>query len=352
MIKIILHIGQHKTGSSSIQLFLSRNAQILESQGYLYDTSGKGIESKNQDQYSHILIMRTMLDPRSRPFFFKYIDEQISQCEKKNLHTLILSSEELFLHYSEEHVQLLNEYLKSKAEMEVVCYLKRQDLFYESSWKQWHYKNLKFKNFIDYVQKVPPLNYYNILSRWKKHIKHLTVTPFEKKYFPEGLERHFLKSIGISNYELFNFDYIKEDDTWGANKGFTQEAMNIAYLCRDFSKNDIGDFCVQDFIQKYLSKMFEKEHFSSYDLFTYEQRVQLYKHVEISNQKVASEFLNTNALLFEAPKKTENNPNANAIQFQTVIRAMMMIGIEQDKQLVSLTKRLEKLENDTRNGFE
>lgn len=352
MIKIILHIGQHKTGSSSIQLFLSRNTKVLQSQGYLYNTLNQGIKSTTQDQYSHILIMRAMFNQQNKAFLFKYLDKQISLCEQENLHTLILSSEEMFLHYSEEHIKSLTDYLQSKAVVEVVCYLKRQDLFYESSWKQWHYKNLKFKHFIDYVQKVPPLNYYTMLSRWKNHVTRMSVIPFEKKNFSNGLERHFLETIGINDYKLFNFDYIKEDDTWGANKGFTQEAMNIAYLCRDFSNNDIGDFRVQDFIQKYLSNMFEKEHFSSYDLFTHEQRMQLYKHLESSNQKVASEFLNTDMPLFETPKKLKDNTNANTIQLSTVIRAMMMIGIEQDKQLSSLTERLEKLENDKRSSFE
>lgn len=39
--KLILHIGVHKTGTTSIQRFLSRNSQALRRQGILYTESGR-----------------------------------------------------------------------------------------------------------------------------------------------------------------------------------------------------------------------------------------------------------------------------------------------------------------------
>ena len=47
---LYLHIGVHKTGSTSIQDFLFKNANLLENQGYFYPKGGSYFHRPSSSQ--------------------------------------------------------------------------------------------------------------------------------------------------------------------------------------------------------------------------------------------------------------------------------------------------------------
>ncbi len=327
---VILHIGQYKTGSSSIQRFLKFNRKVLEEFGYFYDMCDADTDGHyKRDDNSHFLMFQNIFN---NPMILKKCIEQImAKAEEKKCHTVIFSSEALFTHEFPE------EYIKT------IVYLKRQDLYIESSWQQWGFRHYKYNNFIDYVQKVTVSDYYQRLLIWRRNVKEIIVTPFEKKYFSNGLEKHFLKAIGIIKYNNFSFNYVSKDDHWGVNKGLTPEAISIALLSRDLIYKYKDDNILHKFFNKYLADIFEKEHFSKYNLFTYEQRMQVLKQFEATNRKIAIGFLNSDQNLFETPEPYQGSAS-NEVHKETLIRAMVNVGVKQDQMIQDLIKRVEFLE--------
>ena len=102
MRKIILHVGLHKTGSSSIQLTATNNRKLLENNGILYpelDSSNHSISfyskfSENRDSY-HINLKEGLslcdINKKNEKWFSKLKDEiLLSRCE-----TILISGEDI-----------------------------------------------------------------------------------------------------------------------------------------------------------------------------------------------------------------------------------------------------------------
>lgn len=336
---IILHIGQPKTGSSSIQRFLYANKNTLETLGYYYDTydeiSGKNIPK--QDFVSHIKMIRLL---RTEPNKLKeYINKKILEAESKYLHTIIFSSEDLFGFYSQGQIKHLVHFFPYP--IKTVVFLKRQDLYLESSWQQWGFKNSN--TITEYLYKEGIPNYLKLLRYWEQSTQELVVTYFEKKSFPQGLEKYFLHIIGINDYKNFNFNYLSSDDSWGANKGLTPKALNIAILCRDLIDVYKDDFIIHKFINTYLSEIFEKEHFSKNNFLTVKQRSMIMQKMAADNKEIAKHYFD-NKRTFESINYEEYKEPVNEVSMDTIVRMLIKTGITKNQKIDKLKARVEYLQ--------
>lgn len=118
MRKLTLHIGSHKTGSTSLQKSLEKNVLILNKHGYSCassDTTGR--------KDSYVLYSKK---PFLARFNFNAIEAELSQAIYGN--DLIISSEHFFLVQEEAQFQKLNELAKKYFDgIDVLLYLRRQD---------------------------------------------------------------------------------------------------------------------------------------------------------------------------------------------------------------------------------
>lgn len=330
-----MHAGQPKTGSSTIQRFLNNNKKTLQKYGYLYET-GKAV--------NHQLILRKIFshdDPHNA--FNTFMDDQITIAKQKSCEHIIISHEGLFF-LQEALVSSITK--RFSEDMRLHVFLRRQDFYLESAWKQWHFKNTHYKDFDDYARTFKIPNYLFHLEKWSKFIpkKSIHVTPFEKRNFPEGIERHFLNSIGILDTSAMDLSVV--NDGWGANKGLTSEGLALAFLVRDIADNNIHDHSIQYFINEHFRSL-QKEHFVSYDLLSLERRQEILTQSMITNQKIVENFTNRSGPLFEdeiesLPLKTFTEED---IDYTFFVGELMRIGIRQDaliKELKSKIKRAKK----------
>lgn len=125
MKRLILHIGRHKTGTTSVQLFLNRNQEALRAQNILYPQSGRDVSAgqspENRAAHHKIALCLSSADPSSDEYLRAFAAELTK--ESRDYSTIILSSEafqnvsdmsrvaNVFEGYSIEAIGYLREYL-------------------------------------------------------------------------------------------------------------------------------------------------------------------------------------------------------------------------------------------------
>lgn len=138
--KIILHIGQSKTGTSSIQSFLARNRSRLQSRGILYPSPR--VAGMSLDLGSHNVVADALAGKIAYPHlgggeYFEQFFEAAARCHAK---TMILSAEHFFggeprlwqcadrnsyLEKYEKKIRNLNSYLDGH-DVAIIIYLRPQ----------------------------------------------------------------------------------------------------------------------------------------------------------------------------------------------------------------------------------
>ena len=91
--KIILHIGQSKTGTSAIQTYLTINKEKLLEQGFYFPMiRASGIQLNSG---SHNSLADAVTGKKSFPYVehTNFLNECISHAEKNNIETILFSAE-------------------------------------------------------------------------------------------------------------------------------------------------------------------------------------------------------------------------------------------------------------------
>ena len=128
--KLIVHIGTHKTGTTSIQNTLEQNRALLAEWQVLYPRTDR---DPWPDLDKHCSVYAAAVNSSSVIKSREY-DLLMKEFEGSGCHTMILSEEGL----SEPKEEIIDFFstFKEHFDIEIVCYLRRQDLFLESLYNQ------------------------------------------------------------------------------------------------------------------------------------------------------------------------------------------------------------------------
>ena len=205
--KLLLHLGTHKTATSSLQLFLRRNDKLLENQGIYYPVPPGGKKNFNNvaDKLASGYVQETI----------KIFQELYRVASKKGLHHVVISAESFYAmtnfycnHLNEDidsyflnERKLIKQLKKACSpfkEVKIVCYFKPQDEFASSIYNQEIKSTFGISgSYLDYLKLCPGLFNYN------SYIKLI------EEYF------------GQENIKCINFDSVKKDII----KDFCQEFL-------------------------------------------------------------------------------------------------------------------------------
>lgn len=201
---LYLHIGFHKTGSTSLQRFLCANAKQLLKAGYLYP---KGNIAKS----AHYGISETLaktnsytLNPEKYENDRKIIFQQIESIEHENL---IISSESLSYCDPKKVHQLFPSY-----HVKIIAYLRNYPSYVLAMYNQAIRRKRSdytgtLKEFITSMNDKF-LERYSALFSWAKIFgpSNITVIPFEKEQLIENdLIKDFLNRINLNNKQGLHF---------------------------------------------------------------------------------------------------------------------------------------------------
>lgn len=187
-VAIYLHIGQMKTGTTSLQCTLARERKNLLEHGVLYPKTGA--LPKHSDLVWSMLPREKLSGWAAGKYNGKHTDEILADLEHEIIEskakTVVISSEELSLCAP----CLLKKLFKRwKQHLRVIVYLRRQDEMLESMYKQQLlHKKLKFK-FVNFCKRKTSknsplggrLDYDKFLAAWEACVglKNMRVSLFE-----------------------------------------------------------------------------------------------------------------------------------------------------------------------------
>ncbi len=198
-----MHIGYHKTGTTSIQFALSRNRDGLLDHGYLYPKSG---EKWNAHHNLAWQLQETNRYDRFEPELGSW-EDLIEEIETSVAENIILSSED-FCYARPPSIVKIAEYLQPY-EVNIIVYLRRQDQYLQSKWIQIAKLGKSLPTFSEWIDEELDrnqfLDYAAILDRWAKVFgtPNIIVRPFEKEVLGTGLIVDFLRLCGLEFIDWF-----------------------------------------------------------------------------------------------------------------------------------------------------
>jgi len=160
--RLIVHIGVHKTGSTSIQHTLFRNTGQMADRGFLYPRFYAGrVNAVNHTSLAWEIEMNKLDHARLRNW--------AASLAQTDAHTVILSAEDFSRLKSLDFLDCFSDFF----EAEVVIYLRRQDSWV-SSWYNQHIKwpyVAKFarctpSEFLRHLEDFYWINYFETVERW------------------------------------------------------------------------------------------------------------------------------------------------------------------------------------------
>lgn len=341
-IKLIVHPGHAKCGSSSIQEFIYSNIHYLKHLNiyvpdkhfrFLFDTKKSQLEWQDPLLYFGNLIFSEKSDLKQ---FEERLKQVVEKAKQTNCQTILISSENLGSR--NERARKIHETLASYFDdVTVIYYIRSQDGWLVSSWQQWTHK--EGENFQDYLSRLLDNNSPDFLktAEFFEEIysqKSLMVVPLHKKtLINQNLIHDFCYRAQIQLPEKINVDL----DT---NKG-----LNL-YLCEILARipniyESRHDLYVKNLFRRYVSSK-PLLYQSDKNFLDYETRVKILKHFEKDNRLLQQKYFND--VSYEEIFKIEDNTlNDSQEKLEYEIEKLKdVIAIQMEMILTLLRRRDEE----------
>ncbi len=286
---LFLHIGSPKTGSTAIQWFLRSYSSELANHGYLYPDLGVG--------YSHNRLAQEALRGGERNTLETLFSVVRENPDKK----IIASSEMIFRRNTiKRFFDLLPEDIKDQ--MHVICYLRRQDIYFESLFKQ----KLKTGNTPDDPvlfrhRKAGSADYFATLKIVASAVGSENISPriFQRGSLYKGdVAADFLQVLDAEQTWNFTFQRLH------ANPSFSRIfTALINDLGRELSLHPRQ-------IARAANSLDLEGIFRSNDVYTLPQRIEIMQEYSDSNEMLRKEYFSDEDVLFDVSDLKQNTGNS------------------------------------------
>ncbi len=278
--RLILHIGMHKTGTSSVQRYFSRNRAILRRMGVCYPKS-IGREGERQPKHAAIFdaisheadfgVHHPVLGPSA-----DQINLAATEIEAAPGDLGIISAEGLSGERPVFAAALAN--LAARFDTTVVVFVRRQDHWVESFYKQMVLsrdvrETRSFHEFVEAASTRRHMDFARIIDWWRAEFEDVRVLGFH----PEGPARPLRRLLEIAQlgrpFHWLPFANAHENPSPGV------EAVEM--IRRSNQKGLVAPRDAAARIEEKLGK-------SDVRYFTQEERVNLLRSVETGNLKLSN----------------------------------------------------------------
>ena len=279
-VKLFIHIGAGKCGSSAIQQFLETNVEMLRKQGIL--VPGRNLEDDAVGCGQHLQFFEDgIVDDR----FQSVVNDRLAELERvastDGLHSVVISGENLI--NPKGFVELFDE-AAGIYDIKIVAYVRRQDDFLISAWQQWQLK--QHDSFWDYyVKQRGKVNWHRQLERWRRRFgdEAMLVRRYASNLLVEGdVVVDFCDAIGAETADLRL--------TGRANRSLHERFNHLANKHRDVLFDSIHDHRFYTFLEEMLGEMAYKNYRGSALLNLAQRRMILDDHADVNERLRATYF--------------------------------------------------------------
>lgn len=219
--QVILHIGPHKTGTTSIQAFLSSNRNVLSERGILYPDAGRGRIGKPQHWHFGDAIARG-----DKEYLVKFQKDLSAEIERLSPSTLLFSTEVLSREaIHEDNFRTIREIFDS-AQIKILLFLRRQDSLLASRYAE-HLKKGGRQRIEDF-QRGRILDHLKRIERIMDSIEGCRVVLFPFELCKGRLEKSIMDflEIPMKDEHLYIQETMNPSLPWGglASTGIDQSA--------------------------------------------------------------------------------------------------------------------------------
>lgn len=176
--RVVLHIGRHKCGTSSLQQFLTEGREALLNSGFLYPRAGTG------GKIAHHVLARE-LNPRLSPTSAaseNLLNQIMLEKRDRKIHTIIFSSEAL---------QNISDLARLRAalallgarDVSVVCYFREQVDYAISAFRQFIHANSAMIGFQEYAKRFQDMG--DFITKWSG-VGHLMASWLDRERLQDG----------------------------------------------------------------------------------------------------------------------------------------------------------------------
>ncbi len=336
---LYFHIGQPKTGSSAIQAFLNHNRELLAQKAGLLYPNLEGTDYTKGNSFNHAAYFEKIKTQHKEQECLQDFSRCIKYCLHSNIRKIIISNEGFFWIWWPALIKSIKETLEVK--IKIVLYLRRQDYYIESGWKQWGHKDPAYASITDYIEK-------NVFD-WLLHLKpwletfetdEFMVFPFERQSIGEDVVTHFMKIFAVNDISLYSQPQKSSVTT---NFGFSPEIIEMMRLC-DWNQKNINDHSLMNFLAESLPKKYIKtDPFAPYGILTPQKRHDIVNRYLQSNRQLEYIFHQTpDKSFFSEPIPDLNDTWMDKTGLTIEIITPIMLGLlfKQHLEIQNLKKTL------------
>lgn len=204
MTPVYLHIGTHKTGSTSIQRFLAQADEKLLEQGILYPEAGRP-DTEWSNRYGQHELCWSIVGKRGIE------DEQVWNDLRREIGEhpgqRVVISAEGFEGCTSDEIRRVVAHLDPHP-ICVVVYLRPPVHFLRSAYKQRMKMGTYTGSFVRFVKEmIPRCNYLDLVSRWEQfdEVESIDIRLFDKVKREPGLAASFAEAVGIDFEKVQSF---------------------------------------------------------------------------------------------------------------------------------------------------
>lgn len=307
---IYIHVGTHKTGSTTIQHALRATSSAKAEEGWIYSgTSATMKEIMRANQYDKKLVQRFNME----------VESMMQRAKSSN--RVILSSEALCGSpddgYSNSNpvFSMLRD-ATNQFNVKIVIFLRRQDSFVESMYTQKIHQGeaLEFESFVERYNSPDALDYRRMLDDLRACFgdQNLIVRSYHESS-KIGLLVDFGEIIGSKTLR-----YLEQGDK---NPSYSRHALEIAKICnRSLDQSRKGQ------LRWALQATMAKDRFEPFSYFTDDERSKFLNRYQVSNRDVANRYFGGDLeRLFPTPKVSKPISHNESLTYDDVAGLIVQI---------------------------
>jgi hypothetical protein len=345
MKELYMHIGQSKTGSSALQVFLKMNRELLMKKGIYYPIlDGEyALREKNSTMSGNAAGLLKLDKPLEQ---FDELDvEYMYKIENLFAHNerVLLSNENIWS--SSPHLyKNIKSVIGKLCRVKIIVYVRRQDERLESDWNQ-GVKSFRVKdNCNEFVDKnISKFAYYKHLNEISEIVGKenviVKIYDSQKSSVGNNIFIDFMSIFDINDISEFKLPEYQVNPSLGKNMVEIKRILNtipssmvldneirkILRECTDFARNT-------DAIKK-------KPNF-----LTFEQRKDILEKFEEDNIKIGKEYFGIDRSPFPKLIEEDYNTDDEKDMYIDIVRFFGQLAIEQSKEIEELRSMNEHFE--------